>query len=75
MPETESESKIIRSDNLEAFKVLLPQYKGKVKCINIDPLYHTLLNTVALTAYARGAKFPEACYNGVHFNSARSEAP
>lgn len=32
---------IIRGDNLEALKALLPQYEGKVKCIYIDPPYNT----------------------------------
>ena len=38
---TESENKIIRGDNLEALKALLPQYEGKIKCIYIDPPYNT----------------------------------
>ena len=37
----ESDNKIIRGDNLEALKALLPQYEGKVKCIYIDPPYNT----------------------------------
>jgi len=36
-----SENKIIRGDNLEALKSLLPQYEGKIKCIYIDPPYNT----------------------------------
>lgn len=32
---------VIRGDNLEALKALLPQYEGKVKCIYIDPPYNT----------------------------------
>jgi adenine-specific DNA-methyltransferase len=32
---------IIEGDNLLAFKALLPQYAGKVKCIYIDPPYNT----------------------------------
>lgn len=32
-----SESMIIRGDNLEALKALLPRYEGRVKCIYIDP--------------------------------------
>ena len=32
---------IIRGDNLEALKALLPKYEGKVKCIYIDPPYNT----------------------------------
>lgn len=32
---------IIRGDNLEALKALLPQYEGRVKCIYIDPPYNT----------------------------------
>ena len=36
-----SENMIIRGDNLEALKALLPKYEGKVKCIYIDPPYNT----------------------------------
>ena len=32
---------IIRGDNLEALKALLPRYEGCVKCIYIDPPYNT----------------------------------
>lgn len=32
---------IIEGDNLHALKLLLPSYKGKVKCIYIDPPYNT----------------------------------
>jgi len=31
-----SDNMIIRGDNLEALKALLPRYEGKVKCIYID---------------------------------------
>ncbi len=31
-----SENMIIRGDNLEALKALLPRYEGKVKCIYIE---------------------------------------
>lgn len=34
-------NKIIRWDNLEALKSLLPEYEGKIKCIYIDPPYNT----------------------------------
>ena len=36
-----SENMIIRGDNLEALKALLPLYEGRVKCIYIDPPYNT----------------------------------
>ena len=36
-----SDSMIIRGDNLEALKALLPKYEGKIKCIYIDPPYNT----------------------------------
>ena len=36
-----SENMIIRGDNLEALKALLPKYEGKIKCIYIDPPYNT----------------------------------
>jgi len=32
---------IVEGDNLVALKALLPYYKGKVKCITIDPPYNT----------------------------------
>lgn len=37
----QSENMIIKGDNLEALKALLPYYKGRVKCIYIDPPYNT----------------------------------
>ncbi|NRR22882.1 site-specific DNA-methyltransferase [Brevibacillus sp. MS2.2] len=39
--ESTSGNKIIRGDNLEALKSLLPLYMGKIKCIYIDPPYNT----------------------------------
>ncbi len=36
-----NENMIIKGDNLEALKALLPYYKGQVKCIYIDPPYNT----------------------------------
>ena len=39
--ENGSENMIIRGDNLEALKALLPRYEGRVKCIYIDPPYNT----------------------------------
>ena len=36
-----SQNMIIRGDNLETLKALLPRYEGKVKCIYIDPPYNT----------------------------------
>ena len=36
-----SDNMIIRGDNLEALKSLLPKYEDKVKCIYIDPPYNT----------------------------------
>ena len=32
---------LVQGDNLEALKALLPFYRGKVKCIFIDPPYNT----------------------------------
>ena len=37
----QSDNMIIRGDNLEALKALLPKYEGKIKCIYIDPPYNT----------------------------------
>lgn len=39
--ENGSENMIIRGDNLEALKALLPRYEGRIKCIYIDPPYNT----------------------------------
>ena len=36
-----SENMVIRGDNLEALKALLPRYEGRVKFIYIDPPYNT----------------------------------
>ena len=36
-----TENMIIKGDNLEVLKSLLPYYTGKVKCIYIDPPYNT----------------------------------
>ena len=36
-----SDNMIIRGDNLEALKALLPKYEGMIKCIYIDPPYNT----------------------------------
>ena len=36
-----SENLIVHGDNLEALKALMPFYKGKVKCVYIDPPYNT----------------------------------
>lgn len=35
-----SENKIIHGDNLEALNSLLLEYKGKIKCIYIDPIQY-----------------------------------
>lgn len=37
----QSDNMIIKGDNLEALKALLPRFEGKVKCIYIDPPYNT----------------------------------
>ncbi|MEI8270345.1 MAG: site-specific DNA-methyltransferase [bacterium] len=37
----ESKNLIIHGDNLEALKALMPFYKGKIKCVYIDPPYNT----------------------------------
>ncbi|MDD4157575.1 MAG: site-specific DNA-methyltransferase [Candidatus Cloacimonetes bacterium] len=39
--DNESENKIIKGDNLEALKSLLPEYAGRIDCIYIDPPYNT----------------------------------
>ena len=42
-----SENMIIRGDNLEALKALLPRYEGRVKCIYIDPPYAEGTSTIS----------------------------
>ncbi|MDD5055784.1 MAG: site-specific DNA-methyltransferase [Candidatus Peribacteraceae bacterium] len=37
----DSQNLIIKGDNLEALKALMPYYVGKVKCVYIDPPYNT----------------------------------
>lgn len=39
--EAASGNMLIRGDNLDALKALLPYYAGRVKCIYIDPPYNT----------------------------------
>ena len=36
-----AENLLVHGDNLTALRALLPFYKGKVKCIYIDPPYNT----------------------------------
>ncbi|NOH00501.1 MAG: site-specific DNA-methyltransferase [Anaerolineales bacterium] len=36
-----AENMLIRGDNLEALKALLPYFAGRIKCIYIDPPYNT----------------------------------
>ena len=38
-----SDNMIIRGDNLEALKALLPRYEGRIKCIYIDIKTPTLI--------------------------------
>ena len=38
-----SENMIIRGDNLEALKALLPQYEGRIKCIYIEIILLSLI--------------------------------
>ena len=38
-----SDNMIIRGDNLEALKALLPQFEGKVKCIYIEIIMQTMI--------------------------------
>lgn len=41
----DSENMIIRGDNLEALKALLPRYEGRVKCIYIDIILQSLIQS------------------------------
>lgn len=40
-PANSTGNRIIHGDNLEALKALLPEFEGRIKCINIDPPYNT----------------------------------
>ncbi len=51
--DNESDNKIIRGDNLEALKALLPQYEGKIKCIYIDPPYNTGTTILLIMLFGR----------------------
>ena len=37
---------IIRGDNLEALKALLPRYEGRVKCIYIEIIMQTMIQGI-----------------------------
>ena len=41
-----SDNMIIRGDNLEALKALLPRYEGRVKCIYIEIVMQTMIQGV-----------------------------
>ena len=38
-----SENMIIRGDNLEALKALLPRYEGRIKCIYIEIIMQSMI--------------------------------
>ena len=40
---------LIQGDNLDALKALLPYFKGRVKCIYIDPPYNTRSGSSIMT--------------------------
>ena len=40
-PDKSTDNLLIHGDNLEALKALMPFYRGRIKCIFIDPPYHT----------------------------------
>ena len=43
-----SENMIIRGDNLEALKALLPRYEGRVKCIYIEIILPSLIQRTGI---------------------------
>ena len=43
-----SENMIIRGDNLEALKALLPRYEGRVKCIYIEIILPSLIQSLGI---------------------------
>ncbi len=52
-PEKAGGNAIIEGENLEVLKLLLPAYRGRVKCILIDPPYNTGKDFVYRDNYAR----------------------
>lgn len=44
----QSENMIIRGDNLEALKALLPRYEGRVKCIYIEIILAYLIQRAGI---------------------------
>lgn len=40
-PDKSTDNLLIQGDNLEALKALMPFYRGRIKCIFIDPPYNT----------------------------------
>ena len=43
-----SENMIIRGDNLEALKALLPRYEGRIKCIYIEIILPSLIQRTGI---------------------------
>ena len=43
-----SDNMIIRGDNLEALKALLPRYEGRVKCIYIEIILPSLIQRTVI---------------------------
>ena len=41
-----SDNMIIRGDNLEALKALLPRYEGRIKCIYIEIIMQTMIQGI-----------------------------
>ena len=52
-PEKAGGNAIIEGENLEVLKLLLPAYRGRVKCVLIDPPYNTGKDFVYRDNYAR----------------------
>lgn len=46
--DSHSENMIIRGDNLEALKALLPRYEGRVKCIYIEIILPSLIQRTGI---------------------------
>ena len=50
---------IVQGDNLAALKALMPYYRGRVRCIYIDPPYiPILLSSITMTAWSILPGFP-----------------
>ncbi|BBM89269.1 site-specific DNA-methyltransferase [Spirochaetota bacterium] len=72
-PDTATGNIIIEGENLEALKCLLAAYRGKIKCIYIDPPYNTGKDFIYSDNYTEGQQSYleqiEATKNGIKLDT------